>query len=117
MINLKAKTKPQELVKAYLEKNATETLIEKINNGVRIEKDGKQLKKKKTLDGFMSYANNEARKLAEKGANSACVEDNVVYGWAMHYFEEDSIEGTLYNEDGTEYKPIKETKPAKENKV
>lgn len=25
-------------------------------------------------------------------------------GWAIHYFEEDSIEGTLYNEDGTEYK-------------
>ncbi len=111
MINLEAKTKPQELVKAYLEKNATETLIEKINNGVRLEKDGKQLLNKKTLDGFMSYANNEARKLAEKGANSTCVDDNVVYGWAMHYFEEDSIEGTLYNLDGTEYKPPKkETK-------
>ena len=23
----------------------------------------------------------------------------------MHYFEEDGIEGTLYAEDGTEYKP------------
>ena len=48
----------------------------------------------------------EAKKLAEKGANAACVEDNVVYSWAIHYFEEDSIEGTLYNEDGTEYKPV-----------
>ena len=28
-----------------------------------------------------------------------------MYGWAVHYFEEDSIEGTLYNEDGSEYKP------------
>ena len=27
-----------------------------------------------------------------------------MYGWVVHYFEEDSIEGTLYNEDGTEYK-------------
>ena len=27
-----------------------------------------------------------------------------MYGWAVHYFEEDSIEGTLFNEDGTEYK-------------
>ena len=35
---------------------------------------------------------------------SACIDDAVVYGWAVHYFEEDSIEGTLYNEDGTEYK-------------
>ena len=52
----------------------------------------------------MKYASDEARKLAEKGANSACVEDEVVFGWAVHYFEEDSIEGTLFNEDGTEYK-------------
>ncbi|MBQ9750366.1 MAG: hypothetical protein IJV87_07290, partial [Clostridia bacterium] len=29
---------------------------------------------------------------------------DVVFGWCIHYFEEDSIEGTLYNEDGTEYK-------------
>lgn len=103
-LNLEAKTKPQELILAYLEKNATETLVEKINNGVSIEKDGKALINKKTLDGFMKYAETEARKLAEKGANSACVEDTIVYGWAMHYFEEDSVEGTLYNLDGTEYK-------------
>lgn len=104
-LNLEAKTKEQELVKAYLEENASEVLAEKINSGVRIEKDGKTLINKKTLDGFMKYASSEARKLASKGANSACVEDKVVYGWAVHYFEEDSIEGTLYNEDGSEYKP------------
>ena len=104
-LDLEAKTKEQELVKAYLEENASEVLAEKINNGVRIEKDGKTLINKKTLDGFMKYASNEARKLASKGANSVCVEDKVVYGWAVHYFEEDSIEGTLYNEDGSEYKP------------
>ena len=104
-LDLEAKTKEQELVKAYLEDNASEVLAEKINNGVRIEKDGKTLINKKTLDGFMKYASGEARKLASKGANSACVEDKVVYGWAVHYFEEDSIEGTLYNEDGSEYKP------------
>ena len=104
-LNLETKTKEQELVKRYLEENASEVLAEKINSGVRIEKDGKTLINKKTLDGFMKYASDEARKLASKGANSACVEDKVVYGWAVHYFEEDSIEGTLYNEDGSEYKP------------
>lgn len=104
-LNLEAKTKEQELVKAYLEGNASEVLAEKINNGTPFEKDGKILTNKKTLDGFMKYAFDEARKLASKGANSACVEDKVVYGWAIHYFEEDSIEGTLYNEDGSEYKP------------
>lgn len=104
MLNLEAKTKPQELILAYLEQNANEMLIEKINNGAQIDKDGNKLINKKTLDGFMTYANCEAKKLAEKGTNSACVEDTVVYGWAMHYFEEDSIEGTLYNLDGTPYK-------------
>ena len=104
-LNLEPKTKEQELVKAYLEENASEVLAEKINSGVRIEKDGKMLINKKMLDGFMKYASDEARKLASKGANSACVEDKVVYGWAVHYFEEDSIEGILYNEDGSEYKP------------
>lgn len=104
-LNLEAKTKPQELILAYLEKNASETLIEKINSGVQIQKDGVQLISKKTLDGFMQYACGEAKKIAEKGANAACVDETTVYGWAMHYFEEDSIEGTLYNLDGTEYKP------------
>lgn len=105
MLNLTANNKQEELILTYLQENATETLVEKINNGVRIEKDGKTLINKKTLSGFMKYACDEARKLAEKGANSACVDDPTVYGWAMHYFEEDSIEGTLYNLDGTEYKP------------
>ena len=104
-LDLKAKTKEQELVKTYLEENASEVLAEKINSGVRIEKDGKTLINKKTLDGFMKYASSEARKLASNGANSACIEDKVVYGWAVHYFEEDAIEGNLYNENGSEYKP------------
>ncbi len=103
-LNLTAQTKEERLIKAYLEANASETLAEKINNGVRVQKDGKTLINKKTLAGFMKFACDEARKQAEKGANSACVDDQTVYGWAVHYFEENSIEGTLYNEDGTEYK-------------
>ena len=109
-LNLTANGKPQELILNYLQQNASQTLAEKINNGTPFTKDGKTLTNKKTLDGFMKYATDEARKLAEKGANSACVEDDVVFGWAVHYFEEESIVGTLYNEDGTEYKPA--TKPA-----
>ena len=116
-LNLETKSKEQELVKAYLEENASETLAEKINNGMPFEKDGKTFINKKTLDGFMKYASDEARKLASKGANSACVEDKVVYGWAVHYFEEDSIECTLLNDDGTEYKPAPKSTPAKVKKV
>ena len=103
-LNLDAKTNEERKVKAYLETNASDILAEKINNGVRIQKDGKTLLNKKTIAGFMKFACDEAKKQAEKGAQSACIDDDVVYGWAVHYFEEDSIEGTLYNEDGTEYK-------------
>ena len=103
-LNLQAVTKEEQKVKAYLEANASEVLAEKINSGVRIQKDGKTLINKKTLAGFMRYACGEAKKQAEKGASSACIDDDTVYGWSVHYFEEDYIEGTLYNEDGTEYK-------------
>lgn len=103
-LNLQATTKEERKVKAYLEANASEVLAEKINNGVRIQKDGKTLINKKTLAGFLKFACDEAKKQAEKGASSACIDDDTVYGWAVHYFEEDSVEGTLYNEDGTEYK-------------
>lgn len=78
----------------------------KINNGVEIVKDNKTLINKKDLDGFWKYATEEARKTAEKGSSGAYVDNEIVFGWAIHYFEEDSIEGTLFNEDGSEYKPI-----------
>lgn len=111
-LNLEAKTKEQELILEYLEKNVSDSLGEKINKGVRFNKDGIELVNRKNLDGFFSYATEEARKLATKGASSACVRDDVVYGWAIHYFEEDSIEGTLYNLDGTPYKkPVPKTTP------
>ncbi len=104
-INLTAKGRDQELILAYLRENASDVLADKINNGTPFDKDGKQLINRKDINGFLNFACDEAKKLAEKGARSACVEDSVVYGWAIHYFEEDSIQGKLYNQDGTEYKP------------
>ena len=116
-LNLETKSEAEERIKAYLENNASETLVEKINNGVQITKNEKVLINKKTLSGFMKYASEEARKLAEKGANFACIEDRTVYGWAIHYFEEDSIEGKLYNQDGSEYKVDVKTTPKPTPKI
>ena len=112
-LNLDAKNETQKIIKDYLEKNVSDVLADKINIGVRIQKDGKTLINKKTLAGCMDFALKEAQKLTEKGARAACIQDSVVFGWAIHYFEEDSIEGTLYNEDGTEYKPPKAATPPK----
>ena len=105
-LNLTTNCVEHNALKEYLEENVSVALAEKINNGVIIEKDGKKLLNKKDLNGFMVYACNEAKKLAAKGATSACVKSDIVFGWAIHYFEEDTIEGKLYNEDGTEYKPV-----------
>lgn len=106
-LQLTATTTEEKVVKEYLEQTVSEVLADKINNGVPVEKDGKKLISKKTLAGFMKYATEEARKQAAKGASSACLHSDIVFGWAIHYFEEDSILGMLYNEDGTEYKAPK----------
>ena len=106
-LNLKTSNKAQEQIKQYLEENVSQILADKINNGVKITKDNKTLLNKKDLDGFWKFATDEARKQAEKGSNGAYVDNETVFGWAIHYFEEDTIEGKLFNEDGTEI--IKET--------
>ena len=114
-LNLTVITPAEEKILQYLKENASETLANKISNGTPFEKDGKPLLNKKTLSGFMKYACEEARKTVESGSSSACIEDSVVYGWAVHYFEEESIEGTLYTLDGEEYKPAVKAKNAQKS--
>ena len=111
-LNLQAKDETQKIIKEYLVEHVSVPLAEKINNGVLIQKDGKSLLNKKSMDGCIEFSVQEAQKLVEKGTRAACIQDCVVFGWAIHYFEEDTIEGTLYNPDGTEYKPKTATPPA-----
>ena len=116
-LNLETKNKQEEIIKNYLEENASEVLAKKINNGVKIIKDNKTLINKKNLESFMKYAANAARKSAVN--NCAIIEDEIVFGWAIHYFEEDEIEGVLYNEDGSKFEPKIEIKKQvkNENKI
>ena len=90
-LNLIAKGTFQERILTYLQENASDTLADKINNGVPIEKDGKRLINKKTLDGFMTYAYDEAKKQTEKGTRATWVDDPIVFGWAVHYFKEERL--------------------------
>lgn len=106
-LNLKAENKQEEIIKTYLQENASEELANKINNGVETIKGNIKVISKKTLKGFIRYATEEARKQAEKGASSTFIEDSVVFGWAIHYFEENDIMGDLYNLDGTKYETPK----------
>lgn len=76
-LRLKADTKQQKLILRYLQDNVSEALAERINAG------------KKTLDDCCKFITGEARKQAIDGC--ACIEDREVYGWAVHFFEEDGI--------------------------
>ncbi len=76
-ITLKANGEFEKKLCAYFEEFASDMLVEKINSG------------KKTFSGCWNYITSEARKRAK--GNCACVSDEVVYGWATHYFEEDDV--------------------------
>lgn len=115
-LNLTATDSRQQTVLEHLIPIVSDTLAEKINNGVYIEKGGKRLLNKKDLTTFMLYAEEQAKKMISeqqrKGTQAVCVHGDDIMSWAIHYFEEESIEGKLYNEDGTEYEP---PKPVKKN--
>ena len=76
-LNLTAKNGNEKIILQYLENNASEVLAEKINSG------------KKTLADCWKFITECARKQAKDGC--ACIQDDVVFGWAVHFFEEDSI--------------------------
>ena len=65
-LNLQAESPEFQALKAYLEENVSEILADKINNGVKIEKDGKTLINKKTLETFMDYAHGQAKILQQR---------------------------------------------------
>lgn len=91
-LNLQAGNAYETAVLKYLEENASDILVEKINSG------------NKTLEQCFVYIKNQAKKEAQSGC--AMIEDKVVYGWAVHFFEEDEIEAEVKGKA----KPIPEPK-------
>ena len=85
-INLQAENDGQRRILDYLEQNASDALTEKINNGTTTAAG---VVVKKTMAGCWSYIRDQARKKAVN--QCAVIEDAEVYGWAVHYFEEDDI--------------------------
>ena len=76
-LGLKAENNAQKIILDYLEANASEALAEKIKTGT------------KTLGQCWTYIVKQAQK--QKEGNCACIPDFEVFGWATHFFEEDSI--------------------------
>lgn len=95
---LTAANEQEKLILDYIENNASEMLVEKINTG------------KKTMTDCFNYIVSEAKRKAVKGC--AMIADSEVFGWAMHYFEEDSIKPVTAPTVKAEVKtaPVKEIK-------
>lgn len=74
----------------------------------------------KNYDKMMTYLSSEAKKLCEKGSNSVCIEDDIVFQWARHYwldYEEKAETKKADKNTEAEVKPIKVVqKPKKEIK-
>ena len=81
----------------------------------RTDMNDKYLNEEKTLKQMVEFIKNNAKKNAQNGI--AMIEDEIVYSWAIHYFDETNKDLELSNENkqDTVKKEIK--KPIKkENK-
>lgn len=76
-IILEAVTDTEKIVLEHLEKVASDELVEKINKG------------NKTLAQCWKYICKEAQKYLSN--KNGAIADEVVFGWAIHFFEEDGI--------------------------
>ena len=48
-------------------------------------------KENKSIQDCCKYIYSQAKKLLAKGGNAVGVDDDTVYGWAVHYYDEDDI--------------------------
>lgn len=70
----------KKIIKEYLEKRAKGDAIFAEKFIERCRKDAK------AIEGCCAYINSQARKEAQNGC--AVIKDDKVFGWAMHYFDE-----------------------------
>lgn len=107
----------KEKIKAYLDKRAAEDeLFAK-----------SYAKEKKSIDECLMFIMGEARKQAVKmaGGSSAMIDDATVFGWAVHYYDEDDIKvapvngtasaGASNRQEKREHKNKQQVKPEVSN--
>lgn len=69
----------QDTIKAYLDKRAQEDSLFAVTYA----------KENKNIKDCCTYINSQAKKQAVNGC--AAISDDVVFGWAVHYYDEDDI--------------------------
>lgn len=98
----------EQAIKIYMDKRAKEdSLFAEVYK-----------KANKSIKGCCKYIYSKARELA-KGGNAVGVDDATVYGWAVHYYDEDNIKVEDVKEcvevvaPAAVQEPVKEEKPVK----
>lgn len=72
-------------------------------------------KANKSIKECCKYIYSQAKKLA-KGGNAVGVDDATVYGWAVHYYDEDDIKVDKVKERVEVVAPVAVQEPVKEEK-
>ena len=80
--NLKSSNNAEKIIIDYLEENASDMLVEKINRC------------NKPMSDCFKFITSQAKKKQQGGC--ACISDAEVFGWAVHYYEE---EGNVSEKD------------------
>lgn len=94
----------QDIIKAYLDKRAKKDSLFAVTYA----------KQNKSIEECCSYIRSQAKKQADSGC--AMIEDDVVFGWAVHYYDEDDIKVEKTSNVRSEVKtsvPKKESPKAK----
>ena len=72
----------------------------------RTDMDDKYLNEEKSLKQMLDFIVNEAKKKSEN--NMAMIKDDVVFGWAIHYWDEDNKDLDLSSSDNVKNIETKE---------
>ncbi len=105
----------EHIIAIHLKELISDSTAKKIINGVPVQKDGKTLINKKSIKTFLSYLADEMYKIASEQRNkqpkngkknwTALAKDgNFIIERALAYFDDDTIHGELYDENGKLYK-------------
>ncbi len=111
----------EHIIAIHLKEIISDNTAKKIINGVPVQKDGKPLINKKSIKSFLEYLGDEMYKQAaeqrkgnkkgNKNWTALAKDGNYIIERALAYFDDDTIHGDLFTEDGELYKTAPTTTP------
>ena len=112
----------EHIIAIHLKEVISDKTAQKIINGIPVQKDGKDLINKKSIPTFLTYLADEMYKIAteqrknqskkdKKNWTALAKDGNYIIERALAYFDDDTIEGELYEQDGKLYKPAPSKTP------